>query len=569
MKKLLSLIVALAVTVSAITSCSLLSDYINYLGREARVLTDYNSITYERPDFDSLSLKIDMLKSELTRNEKKGYYYYYTQLLSEIVSDFYYTAYTMENIAFLEYSKNIKDNALREEYYYLVTENQKISAKLDELYYLCAESEYKSEMESTCLGNGFLDNYSGGEFTYPKELSGLFEKESELINEYSAAISELSVEYEGVTYTGETIGSIPDDELFDAVCRAYYDKYNSLLGNIYVELAGVRNSIAEYCGYNSYAEYSFSLYEREYSTDDFSEYFNGIKEYIAPVYRDMTVGYGEELMLSLPEASPDEILGLGESMVSLMSPKLEKIFTSMKLNNLYTVTCSEEMYKGSFQIYFNEYETPYLFVNGTGFACDILTLMHEFGHFSSAYYNYGNVGSNDEAEAASQGLELLSLKYLDKILDPDTAELVGKYELMNLASAFTECAAYTEFENLVYGDKNLTVEKCNEYFQYCCNEYALEGITGSKTSDGMYWIFINHLFEYPYYMIGYSVSADTAVQLYEKCTDGIDKYIRFIQLAQNGDFFGSIGQSGLENPFADGRPEKTAEFLKREIEKYS
>ncbi len=567
MKKILSLIIVLSLSISVITSCSFLSDYITFLGREARQLTDYSSITYERPDFVSLSSKIDTLKADLMLSEKEKYYY--INLLSEIVSDFYYTAYTMESIAFLEYAKNIKNDTLREEYFYLVTENEKISAKLDELYYLCAASEYKAEMESSCLGVGFLDNYAGEEFTYPEEFSELLEKENMLINEYNAAMSELSVEYEGVTYTGETIGVIPDDELYDAVCRAYYDKYNSLLGNLYLELAGVRNTIAAYCGYTSYAEYSFDLYARDYSIGDFDEYFSGIKEYIAPVYRDMSVKYKEEVMLSLPEASPDEILGLGESMVSLMSPKLEKIFTSMKLNHLYTVACSEEMYNGSFQIYFNEYETPYLFVNGTGFACDSLTLMHEFGHFASAYYNYGNVGSNDEAEVASQGLELLSLKYLDKIFDADTAEIIGKYELLNLASAFTECAAYTEFENLVYGDDNLTVEKCNEYFQYCCDKYALEGITGNKTSDGMYWVFINHLFEYPYYMIGYSVSADTSVQLYEKCVDGIDEYINFIQLAGNGDFFGSIERSGLESPFAAGRAEKTAAFLRRELEKYS
>lgn len=85
----------------------------------------------------------------------------------------------------------------------------------------------------------------------------------------------------------------------------------------------------------------------------------------------------------------------------------------------------------------------------------------------------------------------------------------------------------------------------------------------------MYWVFINHLFEYPYYMIGYSVSADTSVQLYEKCVDGIDEYINFIQLAGNGDFFGSIERSGLESPFAAGRAEKTAAFLRRELEKYS
>ena len=75
MKKILSLIIVLSLSISVITSCSFLSDYITFLGREARQLTDYSSITYERPDFVSLSSKIDTLKADLMLSEKEKYYY--------------------------------------------------------------------------------------------------------------------------------------------------------------------------------------------------------------------------------------------------------------------------------------------------------------------------------------------------------------------------------------------------------------------------------------------------------------------------------------------------------------
>ena len=109
-------------------------------------------------------------------------------------------------------------------------------------------------------------------------------------------------------------------------------------------------------------------------------------------------------------------------------------------------------------------------------------MTHEFGHFASSVYNEGYSGSTDEGEVASQALELLSLRYWDGVLSSDDAALLSRYELYSIVSSFVESAAYTAFEDLVYGDPALTSEKCRLYFNRCCDDF---GIADASQSVGM------------------------------------------------------------------------------------
>ena len=70
-KRLIALFAALALTLTALTSCSAVSDAFDFLydaltNGGVRVLGDFNDLTYEKPDFDAIDNDIDELKSENT-----------------------------------------------------------------------------------------------------------------------------------------------------------------------------------------------------------------------------------------------------------------------------------------------------------------------------------------------------------------------------------------------------------------------------------------------------------------------------------------------------------------------
>ena len=569
MKKILISTISILLCLCLFCSCDVLGEsfglLFGVLRREEQILTPFSRMAYERPDYAALDSMIDEMTEKLTNGEGKRSEM--KALLTDIVDAYYYDIYTMNNMAFLQYSLDMGNEALRSEYYTIMAETERLGTRLAELYYLCADSKFKADFENEIMGEGFFDAYIGDPVTYPPAFTALLERESELMMSYSEAMSTISVDYDGKTYAGEMIDAITDDALYEAVCRVYYEKYNVLLGEIYVELVKVRRQIADFCGYASYAEYAFDyLYAREYSVADADAYLRGIRTHLTPIYKKAMAEQAVDALRDMTPMSPQQTKTVTQTLVKAMSKNLGKIYGKMVKNELCTVEASDKMYYGSFQIYFNRYMTPYLFVNGVGQISDILTLVHEFGHFASAYRNYGSTGSNDEGEVASQGLELMSLRYLDTILGEADAESLRRYELYNMLSALNECAAYTAFENMVYADKTPTLDECNAYFKQCADAYGIEDPSQSGVGDDRYWVFVNHLIEYPYYMIGYSVSADVAIQLYELGQEeGMTAYLELTDLADRYDFFGNLEEVGLASPFDDGRAEAVAGFFSREF----
>ncbi len=563
MKKRLSTILALVLTL-----CLLFGgcEFFKTDERE-RELVDYTTVKYVRPDYDKLISDIkecgEKLKNGKYGNNKDKLY----EDMEAIVDGYYYKLLTMSEVAFINYAQDITSSEARDEYYDIYEQSQVIYTYLEELYSICAQSKHAKFLEESFLGEGFLDSYEG-DYSVPDELVELFSRETELIKSYSEAMADLTVDYGGRSYTYDEMIGIPDDFVYFEVLDAFCEKYNSILGKIYVELVGVRQDIAELCGYDSYADYAYeNLLGREYAPADADKYISGVKKYAVPIYKKY-FDDSQDNQLGIRSISPEKVISGTQTIVNKLSDELSRIYSEMLEKNLYTVGCYDTMYYGSFQTYLNDFESPYLFVNGSGTSTDALTMLHEFGHFSSAYFNYGSTGSNDECEVASQALELIGSRYIGEILGSKEAEAIKGYELFYILSSVTECAAWTEFENLAYADDTLTLEECNEYYEQCSLDFGLTNEEG-EGSDVRAWVLINHLFEQPYYTIGYSVSADVAVQIYElECENegkGVEKYLELIKLAQNYDFFGNLKTVKLESPFADGRAEKFAAVIDGEL----
>jgi oligoendopeptidase F len=413
------------------------------------------------------------------------------------------------------------------------------------------------------MGEGFFDAYEGGPVSYPPELLELFTKENRLLMSYSGAMADLYVEYEGEHYTEADIADLEGDERYPEVVQAYEEKYNRILGETYVELVAVRQQIAEIFGYADYADYAYeTLHQREFTPQQAKAHLNRVKETLAPVCRSV---FATDSTYKLYAMSTDRIMDATDEILKAMSKDLSDIYVEMRNKRLYTVGASDRMYNGSFQTYFNRYDTPYLFVNGTGGTIDILSVLHEFGHFSSAYYNYGVTGSLDESEVASQALELLSLRHLRTTLSEVEVVPLEEYIIERFLALYVEQAAQAAFEDLVYADEDLTLEECNDYYAQCLADFGLASRSEGREDC---WVFINHFFEMPYYIISYSVAADVAVQLYELGEgQSVETYLNLIACAHRRDFLGNLAEVGLTDPLDESRPEAMAAFFSREIKR--
>ena len=563
MKKIAICLIALLLSVSCMTSCGFVFTTLSLLFGDDYEMTPFEEMTYVVPDFETLENKIEEMSQAIKAGEESKKQM--ANRLSDIADRYYYEAYTMENLSFLRYCEDVTSAEARDEYFLISSEVARIRLLLDELYYLCADSPYAEYLEKYVMGVGFFDDYEGGPFTYPEELIALMNQESALISQYSALMAERTVEYQGVTYTQEDMMAITDGSLYQAVRNACAAKYNAMLGEIYVDLVAVRRAIATYMGYSSYADYAYeNLYQREYTPLQANTYLKGIRQSVVPVFEEWVAEKMEGKEFALVESTPENSLALAERLVGAMSDRLSYVFTETLEKNLCSVNASPTKYYGSFQTYLWAYDTPYFFVNGDGSANDILTVIHEFGHFASAYYNYGAVGSNDETEVASQTLQLMSLSYLETVMNKEDAKNLRDYALTNTFLAVIEQGAYAAFEEKVYNDVTLTVEECNAYFNDCVEDFGLAPIYGE--GGEAYWVFLHHLFESPLYVIGYSVSMNVAMQICEQGTEqGMETYEELIQLAYRYDFLGNLTEVGLKDPLLFDNAKVVADFMSKEL----
>ena len=195
-----------------------------------------------------------------------------------------------------------------------------------------------------------------------------------------------------------------------------------------------------------------------------------------------------------------------------------------------------------------DYSVPYVFMSPVGSDQDKLSFAHEFGHFCSDYVAGGSIAGIDVAEVFSQAAEYLSLCYGDE------AGELEKLKLRDGLRIFVEQAAYSKFEQQVYGltGEALTVEKVEALYK----EIGLAFGFDSWEWDSRDYVLIGHFYSDPLYVISYVVSNDAALQVYqlEKETPGAGRELLQAQLAtQEGQLLSFLKAAGLQNPLERGR----------------
>ena len=202
-----------------------------------------------------------------------------------------------------------------------------------------------------------------------------------------------------------------------------------------------------------------------------------------------------------------------------------------------------------------------MFVNPTMTHNDKLTFAHEFGHFCNDYASGGSVAGIDVAEIFSQGMEYLSLCYVEH--DPDLTQL----KLYGCLCTFVEQAMYASFEHQVYllEGEELTAENVYALYEQTGKAYGFD----SWGWDSRDFVLIPHFFTNPMYVVSYVVSNDAALQLYqlekEEAGRGLAVYEENLS-SMESDFLAFLESAGLESPFAEGRLDEVKKTLEEALQ---
>lgn len=331
------------------------------------------------------------------------------------------------------------------------------------------------------------------------------------------------------------------------------DKQNTLLGNVYLDLVKVRREIATLYGHANYNDYMYEAYGRDYTPEEIQTFCDSVKTYLSTpsAYMQALTDFSAPcLMIPYTE---EEIFNILSTYLPQTSADLQDAFDHLTNNKLYDIAFSNVKMDGAFTTYFPYYNTEAIIMQPNGITYDLLTLVHEFGHFN-ADFQQGSTNSIDVAEVQSQGLEFLFTEHYADIFGED-ADTVEEYVTLQQLYSFISGCLNNELETWAYLQDDLTLDALNAkhaellvaYEQMQPDTWTLEYYSKS-------WVQTPHYFTSPCYYISYATSVAGAFAIrelmMENPTAAINAYLDVANAETDKGFSEVMEDAGLGDVLA-------------------
>ena len=520
----------------------------------------FSDMHYTRPDLDKLSADVAAVEEALENGMKLKD----VEELLDVCMDGYDEFSTMYSLANIYNCKDLRDEYYAAEYEWISTENSTVSQLFDEMYYACAGSALGAELEEDYFWEGFCEDYADPDDSYYNDESvALMQRESELISRYREIVADPVIEWKGEEVAFyellEELSDYSDVQgYYDylGALMTYYETYNEPLAEVYIDLMRVHEDMAKAMGFSTAEEMEFVFgFDRDYTPEDAAVFIDDVKTYLVPI-SIWAEERGLSYNITYSPLGSEELYSALHGVAENIGHGCTEAFSFMDKYELCDVEPSVYKADTSFQTYLSMYDAPFVFLNPEGTTRDLVTFVHEFGHFTDAYTNFDAAETIDLAEVYSQALEFLSLSHMDGLLPASDVNALRTGKMLDALDTFIQQASFADFESKAHaiGPDELTAEKLNELALQATKDfgYCPEGF---EEFMQYFWMDITHLFEYPFYVISYPVSLDVAMQVYvletAEAGKGLDKY--FEMMPRDYDtFMETVTGNGLQSPFAAG-----------------
>ena len=305
--------------------------------------------------------------------------------------------------------------------------------------------------------------------------------------------------------------------------------------------------------------------DSDYTLEDTRQLCRNVKDYIVPLgdtVWDMQFADVDNASYSsldqLEGSTTEEILDTVGNGIGQIAPELKDVFRYMRDNHLYDIRAGEDgadRTDGSYTVGLASYRDAFIFINRDQTYRDYQSLIHEFGHFSSYYFNtvpelYLSYNV-DLCETQSQGLEILSTGQAETLFGDGADAYVFEVVTDMLYTAISACMIQ-EFEEAVYADPDMTLDEMNRRFKEIQDSY--NGWFYRTYGDTCYeWVDIPHIFHSPVYYIGYGTSSLSSLDLWVLSGQDRDQaartYLGILYEGTDTSYRSAMDQWGMKDVF--------------------
>ncbi len=397
-------------------------------------------------------------------------------------------------------------------------------------------------------------------------------REQALLQEYGAKQLEaamMTVDINGTEMGFTDIEAAAMAGLLDA--DTYYskhmelmDKQNALLGDVYLRLVAVRQEIATLNGYKNYNDYMYEAYGRDYTPEEIQAFCDSVRTYLSEPYyymQNLTDFSSPCLMI---QYTPDEIFEILSEYIPQTSADLQDGLNHLIDHKLYDIAYSDVKMSGAFTTYLPYYNTECIIMQPSFNTYDLLTMVHEFGHFN-ADYQQGSMGSIDVAEVQSQGLEFLFMEHYEDLFGDD-AGIVEEYVTLQQLYSFISGCLNNELETWAYLQEDLTLDALNaKHAELLCAYEQMQPGTWTTQYYSKSWVQVPHYFTSPCYYISYATSVAGAFAIRELAMENpsaaINAYLDVANAETDKGFSEVMEDAGLGDVLAPEKIQAVGEEL--------
>lgn len=525
--------------------------------------TDFSEMEYEHFETREIENLMDSIREDMTDSANASQVIESFERVDEEVVEMELSY----NLAQLYSSIDATDEYYQDELLYIT----EIHTDLVDKYALLGQEALQSE-----CADALKEYWDADEVEFFEEYEALNDtqkelntKEQDLVNQYNtAAVKDYTYTINNKEYTSDDLETaIYSGEIsYEQYVEGYYGCINAaaeVLAPIYVELVKTRMQIAKEAGYENYNDYAYEeSYDRDYTPEEAQEFCDDVKENLVPAFNNfgysMNYGLISQTMDEVAnQYSTDEQLELISKYLDRVDPVLAKNFDYMLEHNLYNIEYGDKKSDGAFTAFIPQYNEPFLYAQPTESFYDIMTWVHEFGHFNSFCVNVDEASESvqnlDLAEIASQALELLYTEFYGDMLGEEYADYAEDYTLYQRVDSVLEGCLFDEFQRRVYelDEDDVTVDNINDIFVEVGNQY-FDGYYGKGQGDTT-WVLVSHNFESPLYYISYAVSVVPALEVWEIAQsdfeEACDTYMKIVRAGEGGGYKETLEEVGVGTPF--------------------
>ncbi len=379
----------------------------------------------------------------------------------------------------------------------------------------------------------------------------LEKEETKLSQKFQKLSGAMTATYQGQEKTMQQMARYleePDRKVREEtwlIAESRRQKDREALDQLYDELIGIRQKIAENAGFENYRDYMFRKKERfDYSPKDCFAFHQAVEEYVVPLLRELdkdrrgklTVDPLRPFDLAVdpesraplhPFKTVTELVQGCVTIFEKVNPKFAGSLRRLAELNLLDLESRRGKAPGGYQSELMEVRLPFIFMNAVGRDQDVRTLLHESGHAFHTFairksdlpihYRGENIPL-EFAEVASQTMEIIGGEHLEgTFYKKEEAARSRRDHLTGLVRLLPWVATIDAFQHWVYTNPGHSREERERFWVQLRERFGgMESWDGFEKLRGSYWQRQLHLYEVPFYYIEYGIAWTGALGLWTR-----------------------------------------------------